>query len=379
LRTNSYSTTEFCRNKIYTDQQMDTGNFIHILITVVGIIGAAAVALVCDMLKTNNERLRQANLELEVRREEEQRRTELALDQLKRLTVTVGEAGRALPAARSVASQQPAMAALASAAPETRGTTMPEARMVAREFLENLSNHRPLAHDAPPAPEPLHMEAPVASVAASEPAALRTPRKNWDLLLKGAAHRTTIDVTPVPAARQRGELIPFESLQLNAPHTEAERFKLPAGFHGIGELNRLLEMAKAFDGLVVSVAMNNVGADPGNGIPVGTLRGAVAEWVRGILRTSEFACQSAIDQLIIIVGGEPEATQDRLREITGKLWDFQLRDEVTSDTVLSWGSYESHGQTLSEAVRTAVQRMEENRRSRVAASSGSASSRRRAV
>lgn len=59
---------------------------VRIVVSSVAIVGASAIALVCDLLNADNERLRQANLELEVRREEEQRRTELALNPLNRMS-----------------------------------------------------------------------------------------------------------------------------------------------------------------------------------------------------------------------------------------------------------------------------------------------------
>ncbi len=58
----------------------------NIVMTVLALAGAAAVALVCDMLKANNERLRQVNLELQIRGEEQRRRAELALERLASIT-----------------------------------------------------------------------------------------------------------------------------------------------------------------------------------------------------------------------------------------------------------------------------------------------------
>lgn len=354
---------------------METGNFIHVLITVIGIIGAAAVALVCDMLKTNNERLREANLELQIRREEEQRRADQALDHIKRIAPLAGE--RALPGpARTLAAGESApQVALAEApgAAGQAGATMPEARVLAREFLATLAGGED--RERRRSGEPSAPGAPPPAARSSEPAEpARAPRKNWELLLKGAAHRTTIDVTPIASGRQRGELIPFESL--HAGHPEPEKLRLRAGFHGISELSQLLESKEPLHGLVVSIALNGGSAAEGvNGIPWGAVREAAAEWVRGMLAPGEFGCRSAIDQFLIVIAAPPHASQDRLTEITAKLWDYQLRDDVSSNAILSWGSYEAGGEALPDAIRAAVQRMEENRRSRVSGASG----RRRAI
>lgn len=47
---------------------------LQIFVSLMVVLGAAFVALVCDYLKGNNERLREANLELQVRRQEEHKR-----------------------------------------------------------------------------------------------------------------------------------------------------------------------------------------------------------------------------------------------------------------------------------------------------------------
>src|SRR5580658_8383428 len=54
---------------------MELGQYqLQIFVSLVVILGAAFVALICDFLKGNNEQLRELMIELKVRREEEQRR-----------------------------------------------------------------------------------------------------------------------------------------------------------------------------------------------------------------------------------------------------------------------------------------------------------------
>jgi hypothetical protein len=65
---------------------METGQAMQIVVTVIAIIGAAAVAFVCDMLRMSNERLHRANLELRTRTKYEQRRADRAVEQLRQLT-----------------------------------------------------------------------------------------------------------------------------------------------------------------------------------------------------------------------------------------------------------------------------------------------------
>src|SRR5882724_5782977 len=54
---------------------MEFGQYqLQIFVSLVVILGAAFVALICDFLKGNNEQLRELAIELKVRREEESRR-----------------------------------------------------------------------------------------------------------------------------------------------------------------------------------------------------------------------------------------------------------------------------------------------------------------
>src|SRR5205807_1153255 len=126
------------------------GNHLQIFVSAVVILGAAAVALICDLLKRNNEDLRALNVELRIRREEEQRRHELILQ-----TVAAAPVPLSLPAPAPVESMAVAISETASAplAPSRRGrrqepevaeapaadiaagASLAEARMLAREFM----------------------------------------------------------------------------------------------------------------------------------------------------------------------------------------------------------------------------------------------------
>ena len=54
---------------------MDLGSLeLQIFVSLTVVLGAAFVALVCDYLKGNNEQLREHNIELRVRKEEQERR-----------------------------------------------------------------------------------------------------------------------------------------------------------------------------------------------------------------------------------------------------------------------------------------------------------------
>src|SRR5712691_3214188 len=52
---------------------------LQVFTSLILILGAACVALICDFLKGNNEQLRELTIELKVRREEEHRRVEMMM------------------------------------------------------------------------------------------------------------------------------------------------------------------------------------------------------------------------------------------------------------------------------------------------------------
>src|SRR5580704_19298294 len=85
---------------------MELGQYqMQIFLSLVVILGAALVALICDLLKGNNEQLRELALELKVRREEEHKRFQMLVPQL-----TPGRLAEATAGAPSTALQNPAQA-----------------------------------------------------------------------------------------------------------------------------------------------------------------------------------------------------------------------------------------------------------------------------
>ena len=77
-------------------------NQMHVFASLVLILGAAFVALICDLLKGKNEQLRELVLELRVRREEEHKRFQMLAPQA--LTQRVLADATALPEAAQVPS-----------------------------------------------------------------------------------------------------------------------------------------------------------------------------------------------------------------------------------------------------------------------------------
>ncbi len=91
---------------------MELGQYqLQIFVSLVVILGAAFVALICDLLKGNNEQLREFAIELKVRREEEQKRFQMLLP---------SAAKHAAENARAEKSAQPASRQVEAAAEATQ-------------------------------------------------------------------------------------------------------------------------------------------------------------------------------------------------------------------------------------------------------------------
>lgn len=401
---------------------MEITHYLQLIVSAIVIVGAAGVALICDFLKSNNEQLREMNLELRVRHEEEQRRyqpsampagaktaiaptvqsalpapvTAMAVSE-SRMPAAVGQA--AMDRAAEVTSKRGARHEDAEPATDRQpGSNMAEARMLAREFMSRAKdrNRETMTPDtsvqatpkaarrraasqpaaaAPSTPEfVLERQAPAAPAPAGA-AQTTSGRRNWDMLLKSNAQRrtsepATIDVTAVEsgapiATKRMAELIPFETIQHG--YAEANESAVPAGFQEPAVLTQLLESGKPVRGLVVAISINDFQSrsENENSLGVRTLIAAVSEHLRSMLRGGDFACPSAENEFVMICPGDRDAAaQRRLSEIAESLWNFQLRSVGTTSILFSWGGIEAKGEPIADAVGSAIERLQETRRSR---------------
>jgi hypothetical protein len=181
---------------------MEPGHFhLQLVMNVTLILTAAVVAFICDVLKRNNERLREMNIELKIRQEEEQKRWELPAPRVKERT----EAGKIAP---------PALAA-----PKERSALGKEKkRTVNSEALAVMERGAALARSVPGAP--------VRKTA---------PKKDWGSLLNRNAEG--VRIAHAPNALPPG---------------------LKTGFHN------LVESREPVSGLVVSIGVDAPGKSPGD-------------------------------------------------------------------------------------------------------------------
>jgi hypothetical protein len=340
---------------------MDFGpHTIHIFVSLIVVLAAAGVALVCDLLKGNNEHLRELAVELKVRHEEAERRILVMEKKGKRIPDLSSAkpviAAAAVPSGSRIESSpaniespftrpEPVPASLpkVAAAPEPLRQARPERRRremspavaaIAQAAAAIVNNNKEHHQEAVAAGVSRSFDGPAQQqMTADTDASANGARKNWDSILKKTMSR-------------QAAVIPFESI----------REAVPAGFHEASVLQRAVETGRTVSGLIVSIGTNALGGNGSN---------EVGEFLQGLLTAQDFACQSGADEYVIVcTGDQGAAAQRRLSAISEKLWDFQLRSIGGLGVQFSWGSAEARGERVGEVVATAIEQMQETRQSR---------------
>ena len=311
---------------------------LQVFLSLVVILGAALVALICDLLKGNNEQLRELAIELKVRREEEQKRfqmllayaTENSSAKITTESVSPVEAGR--PKHRTVA-----------AAKEKRRAISPDALAAIAKGAQRAAAQA--SAQAPRSTPQFELVRVPAASSASKPALnrdwsslLNTPRntESENPLLDAVMHATASD-----ASAQAAELA------------------LPSGFQDGFVLTRLVESHQPVSGLVVSIGASSPKASGA------CLPSNVRMLIQSMIGPNDFAAQSGPDEFLLIFPGERGASaQRRLNLVAQQLWDFQLRSLGSFSILFSWGGVEVRSESIDEAIASATERMEETRRGR---------------
>jgi hypothetical protein len=323
---------------------MELGQYqLQIFVSLVVILGAAFVALICDFLKGNNEQLRELTIELKVRREEEQKRSHL-------LTPRTTERVERAPKTEKIAAPAPAAAL---AAPKERVSLNKERkRTVNSDALAAMERGAALAGSGgrPRSSAP----APVAESKPELKPEVKPIKKDWGTLLNRNAHAK---VETRPAATVNKDLLAAVVAATNS--TQASEISLPAGFQDGFVLNKLVQSRQPVSGLVVSIGVNAARKSDGK------LPEAVHELVQSLIGPHDFAAQSSDDEFLLIYPQERGASaQRRLSQIAQQLWDFQLRSLGSFQILFSWGGVEVRSESIEEAIASASERMQETKRGR---------------
>ncbi|MGA2601642.1 MAG: hypothetical protein ABSH09_32145, partial [Bryobacteraceae bacterium] len=315
----------------------------QILVSGIVIAAAAAVALLVDYLKGKNEKLREALVELSVRRERERSSAPPATEPAPTAAPILMTSKIAEPS--SSRAEQPKLVELA---PEPVATQIVSTRspltggrrrnpnpvpppeslprlddMNPREALSEWLNKRAAARTERPEPTPIQATqlVPVPPAAPpplvpNEPArpAVYIDEFLWESIMTHSIANKQTRVTGERSAEERPQPPPpvrFEVIQR----------AFPAGMQDQSALDRLLQTNKPFTGLVIALGVNQ---NDGRAASRDEIL-SVNAFVRSLLRPEDFACRTANDDFLILCPGEKgvEAKQ-RLNQISERLWDFQL-------------------------------------------------------
>jgi hypothetical protein len=361
---------------------MDLGAYqLQIFLSLFVVLGAAFVALVCDLLHGNNEQLRVLNTELKVRREEEQKRFDILLadkaeakrqetvaESVEPAAVVELRAERGGRPQRTERKRSPAPEALAAMERGEQMATRPPQKeetistipaVVVKQEVEHVVEVERLVAQAmentfakgvelpAPAPPPQAVPAQAAPTGMS---------RDWSSLLKS---RTS----PVTAVRpNRGVQAPTQGDLLAAVVAATDSTTpappapspLPAGFQDGYVLSRLVEGRQPISGLVVSIGVVGPSDDAGpESVP-----GAVRTLLESLMGPEDFATQSAKEEYLLIYPGLRGASAERqLAEVRQRLQDFQARTQGQFSAQVNWGGSE-------EGIASAIERMNESRRLR---------------
>ncbi len=299
---------------------------LQIFVSLVVILAAAFVALICDFLKGNNEQLRELAVELRVRREEEQRRSQTLTAQ------SMPAKTAAEPSRPEKQVEAPAARAMAAPSTERKRTPSPDALAAMERGARLAASPRPKRPVATPQPDPVPAAEQPVEVTPEvmpkpvTPAAKPVAKKDWGALLSRREPVTT---------------------------------DVPAGFHEGFVLSQLVQNRQPVSGLVVSIGVNTPREDDGS------MPEQVKDLIQSLIGAGDFACQTNPEEFLLIYPNERGASaQRRLSQIAQQLWDFQLNSLGTFQILFSWGGIEVKSESIDEAIASANERMQETRRGR---------------
>jgi hypothetical protein len=298
---------------------MELGPYeLQIFTSLMVILGAAVGALLCDFLYGRQEQFRELTLASQMRPREERKSAIL-------VTSLFFEEP---PVYRAIASAE--RTALHGASDAQRISIPPAAQRGAEtdKAVTDKADSRPASSSFSKVPLP-HSRG-----EAHRPSASRT--------------LTVRESSAPPVAMQGGRVL--------AQISEAS---LPAGFHEVHVLNRLIRDHKPISGLVVSIGVSAANEDGKGDIS------PVRDLIPSLLGPQDFACATSPDEYLLIFPDERGAEAQRhLAALAQQLWDFQLNRLSEASILFSWGGLEVHKESIEEAIASASERMQETRRGR---------------
>ena len=359
------------------------GSFeIQVFVSLVVVLGAAFVALICDYLKGNNERLRERNEELQARAAEREM-LETLLDRFQTQTLDAAmkaqqEALREF-LARTGPGQRSIPQAGVSALPETLAVGESPRRTVAKRVAETGAARElpsPVIKWPVPVTEPPELrtspieskeDAPHSGPPADVGRGGFTPRTADEIVsprVDGPVHplgeddSENGDAMPVPlyVSQQRvrvfqmpgavvdeAEPVRDEPAAGAGPSIPQPELAVPAGHFEAQGLKDLLAARGVFRGLVVSIkVVANGDLAPRECPELARLLNSVGRTVSLLRRAEDFSCRSAEDEFVLIYPRETGPQAQRLiGRVKERLYDLQLRSLGAFSARFIWGAAES--------------------------------------
>ena len=144
----------------------------------------------------------------------------------------------------------------------------------------------------------------------------------------------------------------------------SESTNFPGGVHDLKTLNELIDSKQLVTGVVILAGINDYSKLVADKSPaqIEEMTQPAVKLINGIVREKDFAVRIDDDKWVMIFSGELGNTaQRRIDSVAEKFWDYQLRNLGQAQLRFSTGAVQVERESLSEAVASAQERMEQLR------------------
>jgi len=162
-----------------------------------------------------------------------------------------------------------------------------------------------------------------------------------------------VDPQPAPCPQHAIDAYLWESV-----HDTSDAALCPRGMMNQADWQQAIASERAFTGVAVSISVNDL---DGSMWHSPALMRSVSQDIAGLLGERGFGCRTAYDEFLIACPQEQDLPQ-RLKQITMRLWECQLRGQRAGSIRIAWGGVEARNQPLSETLAAAADRMRQSQR-----------------
>jgi hypothetical protein len=373
---------------------------LQIFVSLFVVLGAAFVALSCDLLRGNNEQLRVQNTELKVRLAEEQMRIDILLGEkaesqpqeapaeavavaarVERNGPLLRAERKRAPAPEALAAMerglqmaglprsQPQISASVATPPVNQEAELAMERLV-EHAMENtyargvdLSAARAAAQSAVfrETRSTDHAAASTDGILDTPPGAPAAGSRDWSSLLNRRTTGASSESSRTVSGPARSDLLAAVVAATNSTTPAQPSAPLPSGFQDGFALRRLIEGRQPMSGLVASISVVAQSTD-NDEAATDTIPAPVRSLLESLVGASDFAMQSGAEEYLLIYPGlRGSAAQHRLSEIAQQLSAFEVRSAGQFSVQINWGGEETRSESIDEAIASAVEHTAETR------------------